>query len=69
MDMNGFRPATAGPIYILSSCGWVRVVAVGSGRLEMVLVGWLWVVVDDFGWFQVVSGVFGWFAALVATSV
>lgn len=38
----------------------------GSGRLQVVLDGWLWLVVDGFEWIHVVLGSCKWFAVLVA---
>ena len=49
MDVDGFRPVTAGSSYILTGCGWFLVVADGFGGLQMVSGGWFSVVADGFG--------------------
>ena len=47
MNMDGFRPVTAGSNYILTGCEWFRVVVDDSGVLQMIS--------GCNGWFQMVS--------------
>ena len=41
MDIDDFRPITAGSSWVLIGCGWLQVVADGSGALQMASNGWL----------------------------